>query len=156
MRYRLIVLVSLISFLMAAVAFAGEGHEECALCHSAHAGQKAIIFSEDLPPIINTVTGQALGKIDNICMTCHAEEPIGLGYRPVNLLETHPTDIMPEKIELPPEATDLKLEKEGYLTCMGCHDPHPSNTNYMYLRVPTDRGTNLNKFCIWCHPEKDL
>jgi predicted CXXCH cytochrome family protein len=37
---------------------------------------------------------------------------------------------------------------------MGCHDPHPSNPNYKYLRVDTAKGSKIDAFCAVCHPVK--
>jgi hypothetical protein len=37
---------------------------------------------------------------------------------------------------------------------MGCHDPHPSNPYYKYLRVDTAKGSKMDAFCAVCHPIK--
>ena len=41
------------------------------------------------------------------------------------------------------------------LDCVSCHEAHPSNKTFMYLRVdvgPT--GDNIQKFCAACHDSK--
>lgn len=137
-----------------ALVFAGEGHEECALCHGAHtAVGPGLLTTKPDTTTINPATGAALGRIDSICMACHAEEPNGLGYRPVSMDHTHPSGVTPRKVILPEEAKGFKGEEE-MLTCMGCHDPHPSNPNYMYLRGPIVSAGNTQAFCVWCHPEQ--
>ncbi len=37
---------------------------------------------------------------------------------------------------------------------MGCHDPHPSNTYYKYLRVDSKAGKDIDAFCAACHSSK--
>lgn len=80
-------------------------------------------------------------------------EPVDVGFRVINLHKTHPVGIVPRTVKLPAEARGFKGQ-ENQLTCMGCHNHHPSNPNYKYLRWPADKGQNLNKFCAHCHPDK--
>ena len=47
-----------------------------------------------------------------------------------------------------------ELLREGKLECVGCHDPHPSNPNYKYLRVSTGGGEKMEGFCNLCHSSK--
>ncbi|MGA1870438.1 MAG: cytochrome c3 family protein [bacterium] len=140
--------------LLPVCVFAGEGHEECALCHGAHtAVGPGLLTTKPDTTSVNPATGKPLGRVDAMCMACHAEEPNGLGYRPVSMDHTHPSGITPIKVNLPSEAKGFK-DEEDKLTCMGCHDPHPSNPNYMYLRGPTVSAGNTQAFCVWCHPEQ--
>jgi hypothetical protein len=37
---------------------------------------------------------------------------------------------------------------------MGCHDPHPTNSYYKYLRVDTAGGSKIQDFCSLCHSSK--
>jgi tetratricopeptide (TPR) repeat protein len=53
------------------------------------------------------------------------------------------------------EARGFKGE-EDRLTCLGCHNHHPTNKNYKYLRWSADGGENKTKFCVHCHPDKNL
>jgi len=79
-------------------------------------------------------------------------EPVDVGFRVIDLHESHPVGIVVDKVILPKESRGFKGQ-ENQLTCLGCHDHHPSNPNYMYLRWPTDKGKNIPKFCAHCHPE---
>ncbi|MFQ5646988.1 MAG: cytochrome c3 family protein [bacterium] len=80
-------------------------------------------------------------------------EPADVGFRVIDLHQTHPVGIIPKTVKLPKEARGFKGE-ENELTCMGCHNHHPSNPNYMYLRWPTDKGKRIVKLCAHCHPDK--
>lgn len=80
-------------------------------------------------------------------------KPVDVGLRVIDLHETHPVGIVPKKVTLPKEARGFKGQ-ENQLTCMGCHNHHPSNPNYMYLRWPSDKGKKLSQFCAHCHPDK--
>ncbi len=46
------------------------------------------------------------------------------------------------------------LREGGRFECLGCHDPHPSNPYYKYLRVDTAKGSKMDAFCAVCHPIK--
>ena len=80
-------------------------------------------------------------------------KPVDVGFRVIDLHETHPVGVESEKVTLPKEARGFKGQ-ENQLTCLGCHDHHPSNPNYMYLRWPTDKGKDIPRFCAHCHPDK--
>ncbi len=79
--------------------------------------------------------------------------PADVGFRIIDLHETHPVGIIPKKVVLPEEAKGFKWQEEQ-LTCMGCHNHHPSNPNYKYLRWPVKDGNDLNSFCKHCHNDK--
>jgi predicted CXXCH cytochrome family protein len=81
-------------------------------------------------------------------------EPVDVGFRIIDLHETHPVGIVPKTVVLPKEARGFK-HQENQLTCLGCHDHHPSNPNYKYLRWPTDGGRDMNSFCAHCHSDKE-
>jgi hypothetical protein len=72
-------------------------------------------------------------------------EPVDVGFRVIDLHETHPVGIVVDKVILPKESRGFKGQ-EDQLTCL-------SNPNYMYLRWPTDKGKNIPKFCAHCHPK---
>lgn len=80
-------------------------------------------------------------------------KPIDVGFRVINLHKTHPVGIVPRTVKLPADARGFQGQ-EDQLTCLGCHNHHPSNPNYKYLRWPADKGKNINKFCSNCHPDK--
>ncbi len=133
-------------FLCAATAAQAAGHDiDCKECHSVHNAKGAFIFSV-APFSGQTVTGTALkpDQIDALCMGCHSEEG---GILPVDLKHSHPTGVQPNKIKVP-----TKLMRNGLFTCVGCHDPHPSNANYKYLVVNTNDGKDMGLFCAQCHP----
>lgn len=133
--------------------WAQKGHENCALCHSVHGAVGAALFSQKPNTIaINPATGKILGRVESICLGCHSTEG-GLGIRPLDLKKTHPVDVVPStKVSVPPEALDEGAQK-GKLTCMGCHDPHPSNSYYRYLSFDAGTGgAKMDEFCAKCHP----
>lgn len=80
-------------------------------------------------------------------------KPANVGFRIIDLHQTHPVEVVPRKVKVPPEALGFKGQ-EDQLTCMGCHNHHPSNPNYKYLRWPPGKDNNLNDFCAHCHPDK--
>lgn len=45
-----------------------------------------------------------------------------------------------------------ELPWEGKFTCVGCHNPHPSNANSKYLVSDTKDGAEMGSFCATCHP----
>ncbi len=141
--------------LMSSLVYAGP-HDDCTLCHGVHSGQGPVILTEAPNyTTINPKTGKPMKRIGALCLACHAEEPDGAGYRPVDLNHTHPVGFRPDptKVVLPAESRGFPGEEED-LTCNGCHNQHPSNTNYMYLRWPSDDGGDLSKFCVHCHPKQ--
>jgi len=75
-----------------------------------------------------------------------------VGLTVINLHETHPVGIVPKTVVLPDEAKGFKGQEEQ-LTCMGCHNHHPYNKNYKYLRWPANEK-DLSGFCANCHPDK--
>ncbi len=150
-----LVAAGIIGLLIPTLALAGP-HDDCTLCHGVHSGQGPVILTETPnTTTINPRTGKPLKRIGQLCLACHAAEPDGAGYRPVDLNHTHPVGFTPDptKVTLPAEAKGFRGEEED-LTCTGCHDQHPSNPNYMYLRWPSEGGDNLSIFCAKCHPKQ--
>jgi len=80
-------------------------------------------------------------------------KPANVGFRIIDLHQTHPVEIVPRNVKVPTEAMGFKGQ-EDQLTCMGCHNHHPSNPNYKYLRWPAGKDNNLNDFCAHCHTDK--
>lgn len=133
-------------------------HGQCALCHANHAGQGPYMLSEMLNNTTpNPATGKPFAEIGQICLACHAAEPDGTGYKIINLENSHPIGIKPQKATLPEESTGFP-EQNGRLVCVSCHDQHPSNTNYKYLRWSMKTRKDILAFCLRCHPyyEKEL
>ena len=87
------------------------------------------------------------GGTDALCLGCHNEDE---GIIPIHLDKSHPVGLKPVKVNVPVEA----LGGGGVLKCTSCHDPHPSNTNYKYLKVSTEGGKNMGMFCAYCHGDK--
>jgi hypothetical protein len=129
--------------LLPSLVWAG-GHEKCELCHKDVTKQDYTIIVPPDTKTINPYTAKPFGKRDAICMSCHRDQ--------LDLVGTHSVGVVPKHATMPKEALGFKgQEKE--LTCESCHDPHPENKNYMYLRWPASPGrSGLNKFCGTCHP----
>lgn len=128
-------------------------HADCSLCHDVHQGQKEVLFKE----IPNTTTQNPrtgkLKRMSSLCLACHAEEPDGAGFMPIDLKMSHPVGIKAKKVKLPEASKGFKGEEEN-ITCMGCHDPHPRNKNYKYLRWKVKGTYYLNTMCQQCHVEE--
>ena len=133
----------------------GRGHVRvgCVTCHSAHKAKGNLLFSlEPNSVAVNPKTKEKHTGVSAICLACHSEEDEGgLGMVPVMLNHTHPygADADPKVATVPEE-----FLRDGKLECVGCHDPHDSNPNYMLLRVDTQQGKRMEVFCAMCHPSK--
>ncbi len=91
----------------------------------------------------------------SFCLQCHAsKEQGGRDIRPVTKHTSHPFDlesVNPRVARIPAELA----RPDGRFGCLSCHDPHPSNASYAYLRVDTGaKGANMDVFCAVCHPRK--
>ncbi|NDY58051.1 cytochrome C [Desulfovibrio sulfodismutans] len=123
------------------------GHDvDCKDCHSVHASKGAFIFSVAPLAEQSTAFGGKLdpAQVDALCLGCHNDKS---GITPIMLKNSHPTGVTPKKLKVP-EA----MLRKGLLTCVGCHDPHPSNQNYKYLTINTNNGKDMGVFCASCHP----
>ncbi len=124
----------------------GYKHKRCGMCNAVV--ERGILhgFIEQKTTRINPFTDQPFGRIEAICTTCHT-----------GLHLAHPVGIIPnpQKVVLPPEASGFKGE-EDRLTCMSCHDWHPTNKNYKYLRWPVAGEEDLNRFCLHCHTKQGI
>lgn len=78
---------------------------------------------------------------------------VDVGFMIIDLHETHPVGIVPKTVVLPQESRGY-YRQENQLTCLGCHNHHPNNPNYKYLRWPTNNGEDMNSFCNHCHGNK--
>jgi len=151
-------LLLVIALVFPTAAFASGAHDSvgCAGCHSAHSA-KGDIISAVAPNrgAVNPKTKQPYGGTTALCLGCHEESGKGgQGYAPVHPNMSHPyglASVNPKVAKVPAEL----LREGGKFECLGCHDPHPSNPNYKYLRVDTgDKGQNMDTFCAVCHPIK--
>jgi predicted CXXCH cytochrome family protein len=89
-----------------------------------------------------------------VCLACHlAKEQGGRGNTPVPRHLSHPfglAAVNPKVARVP-----APFLANGRFECTSCHDPHPSNTNYKYLRTDVGKsGQQMNRFCSTCHMRK--
>ncbi len=138
-------------------ALASGGHDAvgCTGCHSIHSAKGDIIFAvAPNKQVVNPKTKQPYTGTTALCLGCHEETSKGgQGYAPVSAHLSHPyglTSVDPKVAKVPPEL----LREGGRFECLGCHDPHPSNPYYKYLRVDTQKGSKIDAFCSVCHPIK--
>lgn len=151
---RLLCIVILVLALPAVTLAAGK-HEglNCVGCHGIHTAKGDIIFAvAPNTKALNPVTKQPYGGITALCLGCHeSTERGGLGILAVSATHSHPYGVKPNpKVAVVPDV----FLRGGKLECVGCHDPHPSNLNYKYLRVDTSKGAKMENFCAMCHPAK--
>jgi predicted CXXCH cytochrome family protein len=137
-------------------AFAAGGHDAvgCTGCHSLHSAKGQIIFAvQPNTKYLNPKTKQPYAGTTALCLACHQDpDKGGQGFAPVSQHVSHPFGldrVNPKVAKVPGE-----LLRDGRFECIGCHDPHPSNPYYKYLRVDTNGGKNIDKFCAACHAMK--
>ena len=140
-----------------AAAFAAGGHDAvgCTGCHSIHAAKGAIIFAVGPNKVdVNPKTKQPYTGTTALCLGCHEESNKGgQGYAPIHANMSHPYGVDKVNAKVAKVPAEL-LGEGGSFSCMGCHDPHPSNPYYKYLRVDTNKGAKMDAFCAACHPIK--
>ena len=125
----------------------GPHDNECIECHGIHTAEApGLIGVEPFAPE-NPNTGTPVGDMSSLCLGCHSDQG---GILEIDLMRSHPIGIIPKRAQVPPE----NLSIDGTLTCASCHDPHPSNPNYMYLRAEVSGSGNMGAFCELCHPSK--
>jgi predicted CXXCH cytochrome family protein len=151
MRFLLPLLVILL--LLPALAFAAGGHDglTCTGCHGIHTAKGNIIFAvAPNKETINPRTKKPFPMDTALCLGCH-ETTGGMGIAPIYGKSSHPYGIKPKsKIAAVPS----RLLRNGSFECVGCHDPHPSNTYPKYLRVNTGGSASMQDFCSLCHSSK--
>ncbi|UCG38915.1 MAG: cytochrome C [bacterium] len=146
MRRGILILAALAVLAMpAAVLAAGPHDNDCTDCHSLHDTKADPAFGV-VPNSSEKYrgSGQTVSGTDALCLGCHNEAE---GIMPILLAKSHPLGVRPRKAFVPQEV----LGRNGELTCGSCHDPHPSNPNYKYLRIDTGGGRNMGAFCAYCH-----
>jgi predicted CXXCH cytochrome family protein len=157
MRNLILLLAAVMLCLVPIVVLAAGAHDalECTGCHALHTAKDGnLIFAvEANKKDINPRTKQPYGGITALCLGCHdAPEKGGQGIKPVDSHTSHPyglTSVNSKVARVPSE-----FLRDGKFECISCHDPHPSNPNYKYLRVDTANGSKMNVFCAACHPMK--
>lgn len=143
--------------LLPASVFAYGGHDGlvCTGCHSIHTAKDAIIFAVPANKAdVNAKTKQPYALITALCLGCHqSPDKGGMGIKAISAHISHPyglTSINSKVARVPEEAV-----RDGRFECVGCHDPHPSNPYYRYLRYdPGANGSKMEVFCAACHPMK--
>ena len=155
MAFRRVWGVVVLALALPVAGFAAGAHEglNCVGCHSIHAAKGEIIFGvEPNTKAISPWTKQPFSGVTALCLGCHETvERGGMGIDPVTAAHSHPYGVTPNpKVANVPSS----LLRDGKLECVGCHDPHPSNSNHKYLRVDTAKGANMGDFCGLCHSSK--
>jgi len=151
---RVLGILILVLFLPAiASAYGGHDGLNCTGCHGIHNAKGEIIFAvEPNKKAINPKTKQSFTGTTALCLGCHETvERGGLGILAVSASHSHPYGLTPSAKVASVPAIFLR---DGKLECVGCHDPHPSNPFYMYLRVDTSKGAKMAEFCALCHASK--
>jgi predicted CXXCH cytochrome family protein len=151
---RLAVVTLAIALPAAALATGGHDTIGCAGCHSMHAARGEAIFAVGPnTSLLDPRTGKPNMALSALCLSCHADpEDGGRGTASVSGHFHHPFSVEkpnPRLAQVPPE-----LLREGRFECVGCHDPHPSNPNYRYLRIAAAGSPTLAELCRTCHPRK--
>jgi predicted CXXCH cytochrome family protein len=153
---RLLLAVAAASLLPVSALAAG-GHDAvgCVGCHSIHTAKGSMIFAvQPNKQALNPKTKQPYTGTTALCLSCHEESSKGgQGYAPVSGHISHPYGLAQVNEKVAKVPTEL-LREGGRFECLGCHDPHPSNPYYKYLRVDTDKGQKMDAFCAICHPIK--
>jgi predicted CXXCH cytochrome family protein len=146
-----------LALLAPVTALAVGGHDKvgCTGCHSMHAAKGVQLYAvAPNKKALNPKTNQPHTPVTQFCLACHADPSEGgKGLGSVANHLGHPfsaATVNPRLARVPPE-----LLRDGQFECIGCHDPHPSNPNYRYLRVAaTGKAPSMSEFCTVCHPGK--
>jgi predicted CXXCH cytochrome family protein len=152
-RFALVALASALPL----AAYAAGGHDSvgCNGCHAIHTAKGNIIFAVGPnKQTLNPKTKQPYTGTTALCLGCHADSKEGgQGYAPISGHMSHPYGLASVDAKVAKVPSEL-LREGGRFECLGCHDPHPSNPYYKYLRVDTSKGAKMDAFCVVCHPIK--
>ncbi len=93
----------------------------------------------------------------HICLGCHA----GAMGPQVKMSSTHPVGRVPTGVLAQTVPKYVRYYKEGQVLCLSCHNQEnihfeagTEGINYKYLRIDTEGGENLSRFCAFCHSSK--
>lgn len=125
----------------------GSHDNDCTECHGIHAAKGRSLIAVAPVEAANPTTGAPVKDVSALCLGCHSAQG---GVLEIDLMKSHPIGITPKQAKVP--APNLSLD--GALTCMSCHDPHPSNPNYKYLIGKVASAKEMGAFCAICHPDK--
>ena len=138
-------------------ALAAGGHDSvgCTGCHAIHTAKGQVIFAVAAnKQAVNPKTKQPYSGTTALCLGCHEDSAKGgQGYAPISGHMSHPYGLASVDARIAKVPGEL-LREGGRFECLGCHDPHPSNPYYKYLRVDTAKGSKIDAFCAVCHPIK--
>ena len=127
-------------------AYGEKSHENCNLCHKDVSGENYKLLVDTNSKAINPSTDKAYGRIDSLCVSCHD----------LKSKTSHPVGVIPTgEVDVPTEALGFPGQ-EDKISCLSCHNPHPENANYKYLRWPPENQYNLAQFCLSCHINKGI
>ncbi len=152
------VAAALVVCIVPVLAYAAGGHDglTCTGCHALHTAKDgSLIFAvEPNKKDVNPRTKQPYTGITALCLGCHqTPEKGGQGIKPIGGQMSHPfgiNSVNPKVAHVPAE-----MLRDGKFECISCHDPHPSNPNYKYLRLDTgNNGAKMENFCSVCHASK--
>lgn len=154
LRRALPFLIAFAAMFMVSEAKASGPHEvlDCLGCHDPHYAKAQKLFKVKNEIYPNPRTGKTIDGVSGLCLGCHNLQKYGgAGVKPIYLHMTHPVNVQPNpRIANVPD----KLLRDGIIQCTSCHDPHPSNPNWRYLRVDTEGGSMVGQFCGMCHGSK--
>lgn len=146
------VLTALVAYVAPLFAYGPHDSLDCLGCHDPHYAKAQKIFKVKNEVLINPRTGKKVDDVSALCLGCHnIKEFGGAGIKPIHPHMTHPINIQPNPVIA--QVPEFLLRNE-MLQCVSCHDPHPSNPNWKYLRINTDGGGEVGQFCLMCHPAK--
>jgi predicted CXXCH cytochrome family protein len=136
-------------------ALGAGGHDSvgCSGCHPRKAVPGGSGFAMNTK-YLDPATGKPYAGTTAVCLACHQDvDKGGQGYAPISRHLSHPfglATVNPRIARVPAE-----MLKNGRFECMSCHEPHPSNANYKYLRVDVGaKAERLDQFCALCHSSK--
>lgn len=148
--------VAVLVLSLASTARAAGAHDAigCTGCHAMHKTKGGLLAA--VTPNLKMPerrTGQPHGTLTAFCLGCHAEESEGgNGMAPLTNHMIHPFSL--EKTNDRVAKVPAELLRNGRFECVSCHDPHPSNPNYKYLRIGGPAQTALTQLCSLCHSRK--
>lgn len=122
--------------------------ENCSDCHNLHDAKAPFSMAiKSDTTISNPYTNEKISGQSAICMGCHN----GSAGPEININKTHPVGMRPNPARVTVDTAILS--PTGIFECGSCHDFHPSNTKYKYLRVDVQKE-NIGLFCALCHSSK--
>ena len=145
MRKLFFLVVVLVTIIKPALA---QHDENCGDCHNLHDAKAPFSMTVKADTSVdNPYTNKKTSGQVSLCLGCHN----GSGGPEIDLKSIHPVGMKPNPKKVKVDTT--LLSKTGIFQCSSCHDFHPSNKNYKYLRVDVEED-NIGYFCALCHSSK--